>query len=463
MAIVSDIREIKNSGKQEIDALLSDGPSWNYVTGHKANVITFGFGDDKDHTASVKSVSALTVSQREGVRSAIAYVASVTGIMFEETTSLADQQMAFLGADILSRGTTGLAAWSSEYTYLPPDKLTSYTAEVEVFLDVLDWPENLDLTEGTGGYETLLHEIGHALGLKHPFEGSPQLSGILDNTGNTVMSYTQNGGAKSTFQVLDIDALYWIYGGDGLGGDFGLNSRLGPRISTLSDQRGTAGSDSLHASGSGALVSALAGDDRIVDASGSQIVDGGSGRDTVVFSFSRAAYQLQHTPASGSELPMTVVTRSTERDKLLAVERLEFSDLGLALDTALGQAAANSLLITGTLAFGLRNDPGVHRSLLGILDQQNSLRHVFELALDSGLVAELAGGRSDAALVNLAYRNIVGSEPSVEGTVALTQYLAGQGGPYSQLDFLVVAAELPLNQAHVDLVGHATSGVLYSL
>lgn len=463
MATVSDIREIKNSGKSEIDALLSNGPSWNYVTGRQANVITFGFGDDKDHTASVRSVSALTASQREGVRSALAYVASVTGIMFEETTSLADQQMAFLGADILSSGTTGLAAWSSEYTYLPPDKLTSYFADVEVFLDVLDWPENLNLTEGTDGYETLLHEIGHALGLKHPFEGSPQLPGVLDNTGNTLMSYTQSRGAKSTFQALDIDALQWIYGGDGLGGNFGLNSRLGPRISSISDQRGTSGNDTLQAGGSGTLVSALAGDDRIVDASGSQIVDGGSGRDTVIFSLSRASYQLRHTPASASELPLTVVTHSADQEKLLAVERLVFSDSGLALDTALGQAAANSLLITGTLAFSLLSDPGVHRSLLGILDKENSLRHVFGLALDGGLVAELAGGRSDAALVSLVYRNIVGSEPSVADTVALAQYFEAQGGPYSQLDFLVVAAELPLNQGHVDLVGYATSGVVYSL
>ena len=95
--------------------------------------------------------------------------------------------------------------------------------------------------------------------------------------------------------------------------------------------------------------------------------------------------------------------------------------------------------------------------------KENSLRHVFGLALDGGLVAELAGGRSDAALVSLVYRNIVGSEPSVADTVALAQYFEAQGGPYSQLDFLVVAAELPLNQGHVDLVGYATSGVVYSL
>lgn len=42
---------------------------------------------------------------------------------------------------------------------------------------------------GDSHYGALLHEIGHALGLKHPFEGAVQLPSNMDHRLNTLMSY----------------------------------------------------------------------------------------------------------------------------------------------------------------------------------------------------------------------------------------------------------------------------------
>jgi len=90
-----------------------------------------------------------------------------------------------------------------------------------------------DFQIGGDGYNTLLHEIGHALGLKHPFEDTYQLSAELNHTGYTVMAYqdaprskvvevVDNGGgnfgltaytmATNSLMVGDIAALQYLYG-----------------------------------------------------------------------------------------------------------------------------------------------------------------------------------------------------------------------------------------------------------
>ena len=85
------------------------------------------------------------------------------------------------------------------------------------------------MTQGGFGYQTLLHETGHALGLKHPGEynsaatATSDLSKLgpfapagWDNTEYTIMSYVTNQYAlstnKSSYSTLDIAALQSFYG-----------------------------------------------------------------------------------------------------------------------------------------------------------------------------------------------------------------------------------------------------------
>ena len=66
-------------------------------------------------------------------------------------------------------------------------------------------------------YEVLLHELGHALGLKHPFAASGNNTVVLstreDNTLNTAMSYEDNASTfTGTFRSLDWMTLTKFYG-----------------------------------------------------------------------------------------------------------------------------------------------------------------------------------------------------------------------------------------------------------
>jgi serralysin len=74
-------------------------------------------------------------------------------------------------------------------------------------------PSDLDFVRGTPGFAILIHELGHAMGLKHPFQGVGRLPESIDNELYSVMSYTPSPTSPaSSYMLYDIHQLQRQYG-----------------------------------------------------------------------------------------------------------------------------------------------------------------------------------------------------------------------------------------------------------
>jgi hypothetical protein len=339
MATVSDITTTPLSGLNHIDALLDTGPDWNYLT-PAGNTLYYTFSVLSGNEAGQTGQEGFTLAQQVAARTAFDYISKLTGIQFVETVNGTDAQIHLCNTDLQGSNVTGLCSWHSSYTYSGTN-VVSYEADAYVYLDNVEWfSQNHNLNPGGYGYETLLHELGHALGLKHPFDDSIHLPASQDNTNNTLMSYTSVGGAHSTYSQYDIAALNWLYGTDGLGGALGINSTTGARYLT-----GTSGTDTL---------TGTAANDTLEGDGGNDMIDGGSGTDTAVFRGVRSNYTI----SALSNGDLQVVSSTDGTDTLRSIEVLKFQDMSVSRADAVAAATQDKLtVVVATNEFGYSGYP----------------------------------------------------------------------------------------------------------
>jgi hypothetical protein len=395
MPTVSDITTTPLSGLNYIDALLDKGPDWNYFTpapGAPANTLYYTFSvtsglEDTQSTASIftGSQQAFSAFQQAQTRLAFAYLSQVTGIKFVETSGGTDAQIHLANANLTGTTTTGLCSWHSSYGY-SGNQLASYDADAYVYLDNVEWgAQNSNLAPGGYGYETLLHELGHALGLKHPFETTSDNSATLpvsqDSTANTLMSYNYVGSAYSQYQQDDLAALAWLYGGDGLGGALGINSTTGGRY-----LMGSSGNDNLVGTTADDVFQGNGGDD---------MINGGGGNDTAVFRAVRNDYNI--TVLSNGDLQVASKDGIDGTDTLHSVNTLQFADMSVTRQAIL---AANSGPDVPTLAVTKNANgyaTGATPSVIGTADPGDTV-HIY--TSDNVLVGT-ATADSSTGLFNL--------------------------------------------------------------
>jgi hypothetical protein len=167
------------------------------------------------------------------------YLSSLVGVTFEEVATPADADINFGTNNQYSQGSSGYA------------NVPNGSGDHPVYLFLDNGPGNVNTSMATGsyGWQTLIHEMGHTLGLKHPgnYNASggtmpgPFLPKALDSRAYTLMSYNNPDGTMevtktttnnisytysantvnaSTYMMYDIAALQFLYGkGTGAGLD----------------------------------------------------------------------------------------------------------------------------------------------------------------------------------------------------------------------------------------------------
>ena len=389
----------------------------------------------------------------------------------------------------------------------------SASSSGDIWFNALGSSAKKEFKPGTFEGFTLLHELGHALGLKHPFSASAGVDSILpdswDSQSFTVMSYSPSTDkeAKSatyfptTLMLLDIQAIQYLYGTN-------YNHNAGNNIylySDVTDYRETiwdgGGIDSINYSGTrdatidlregygsqignpiyslsetGSKISPLnniwiaygvtiensfggSGDDEITGNSadnslsggnGNDTLNGGAGIDTAVYAGKRSNYNLTKGASTYNAIDKTGVDGA---DTLINIERLKFSDRTVALDI---NGTAGQAYRVYQAAFNRTPDNGGLKYWIGLMDGGVSLPTVSSAFIASAEFKALYGvNPTNEVFISKLYDNVLHRTPDIGGY----NYWVGllNANKIDTISTLINFSESPENQAGV--IGVIQNGI----
>lgn len=171
--------------------LLYSGVS-NWVSFGDAKIIPYSFATSA--TGGETGFQTYTSDQKSAVRLALKGFSDISGVRFSEVVDSSAVEMRFFR--------DSLSGWSSS---------TAGYAQYGGDVHLKNTYTNLSPSPTVYGYQILLHEIGHSLYLKHPFE-APILPSAEDTQTNTVMTYNIMRPYAETLGKFDIAAIQYLYG-----------------------------------------------------------------------------------------------------------------------------------------------------------------------------------------------------------------------------------------------------------
>jgi serralysin len=226
---------VTTSGNLDIDGVLS-GYKW------AVNNITFSFPtglSTYSYGSQLSGFEAMNDTQKTAIRSILSLYSTYINVSFTEVTESQGTQGTFRFAEENDAGTA--------YAYYP----SSGDWGGDVWANHNDYNSPV---KGTYAYATLLHEIGHAMGLDHGQDGLAALPTDHDSLEYSVMTYRSFVGANlsgytvlqgsypTTLMIDDIAALQYMYGAN-------YNTNSGDTVYTWS---ATTGENFINGVGQGA-------------------------------------------------------------------------------------------------------------------------------------------------------------------------------------------------------------------
>ena len=201
--VTDPLAAINATGDYRIDALLS-GYKWGTTQ------VTYSFYEDSvwgGQYYGTETVSEVSEPVKTNVRAIMALYSAVMNVNFVEVTETSNTIGYIRFMDSTAPGYA--------YAYYPASSAmfsTSGDVHLNVTYDRLGDTNGFQHPAGQHGYVSIMHEVGHAVGLKHPHSDSPNLPADEDNFARTIMTYNFLGNSPGTMMGYDLMALHYLYG-----------------------------------------------------------------------------------------------------------------------------------------------------------------------------------------------------------------------------------------------------------
>ena len=448
--------------------------------------------------------------QQRRAEEALEYISTIVNLKFAKTTSSSESNTI-----VFSNNDQSTSAGYARYPSGTP-------WGSDVYLDNSQNYNNSDILDGSYAALTLIHELGHALGLKHPFGGpdssgnvvpGPTLGVIEDVTQWTIMSYSSRRQEDYTFKFspLDIAALQYLYGPstsvrsgndsysvspsdsnfiwDGGGSDTisaastnmgctiyltpGYWGFFGPTKSSLISSAGqitinfgtvienligSGGSDYLYGSQISNRIEGGLGDDSLHGMEGDDFLGGGGGNDQI-------------NGGGGIDTAVFQGTRSGYTVTLSGASATVTSRSGSeGVDTL--SSIERLRFSDSSLALDLNGAAGVVAKALGAIFGRAAVQNKEYVGiglslLDSGMstqdlmAAALAatGKSSSIDLCSLLWTNLVGAAPTLAEIAPFKAML--DTGQITPAALAAAASDSDFNAANINLIGLSQRGLEY--
>ncbi len=501
------------SGDYRVDVLLAGGTTrwWPDSVAGQSRTVTYSFAlsagylTGEGYSEEVKGFTPFTDAQQSATRAVFKYIGSIVPITFVEVleTSSASSPTGDIRLANNDQDSAGYAFY--------PDNL-DVKLRGDVFLS--NGAISRDYAAGTYEYDTVIHEIGHALGLKHPgnynagsapsTEPGNYLATSEDSKTLSVVSYAEHeqGLQRVDFGPYDLLALKYLYGlklQNTGNNTYEWADSIGMQLQTLVDDGGTdtidlrkittptsvdlregqsssvglirhvengSGVDALKnvqiafgtviesvvGSAQADQITGNAANNAFQGRGGDDVLYGGDGRDTAIWSGSSDQYRIGST-AQGFAVQSLKSTEGT--DQLQSIERLQFSDGAIALD--LNGNAGITAKILGAV-FG--KTAVTNKQFVGIgLNYLDDLDYTYSSLMDLAIIARLGANPTSAQVVDLLYTNVVGTAPDAPTRKSFTDQL--DSGHLTVASLGRMAADNELNKANILLTGLEQTGLEY--